>query len=78
MLGCEARPLAVELANPFRIAGATLERVENAAVLLHAAGGASGYSGWGESPSLPPVTALSLAAGAASGALPATAVDWPS
>ena len=58
MLGCEARPLAVELANPFRIAGATLERVENAAVLLHAAGGASGYSGWGESPSLPPVTVL--------------------
>ena len=49
----EAFPLDVPLRAPFVIATARLERVQNVAVRLRLAGGAEG---WGETPSLRPVT----------------------
>ncbi len=49
----EAFPLNVPLLAPFTIASARLEQVTNVAVCVRLAGGAEG---WGEIPSLPPVT----------------------
>ncbi len=49
----EAFPLNVPLLAPFTIASARLEQVTNVAVCVRLAGGAAG---WGEIPSLPPVT----------------------
>ena len=49
----QAFPLNVPLLAPFTIASARLEQVTNVAVCVRLAGGAEG---WGEIPSLPPVT----------------------
>ena len=49
----EARPLDVPLLAPFMIATSRLERVENVGIRVELA---SGVAGWGETPTLPPVT----------------------
>lgn len=49
----DAFPLNVPLLRPFVIASGRLDRVENVAVRVRLSGGAVG---WGEAPSLPPVT----------------------
>lgn len=49
----EARPLNVPLLAPFTIATSRLERVENVAIRIELD---SGVAGWGETPTLPPVT----------------------
>jgi L-alanine-DL-glutamate epimerase-like enolase superfamily enzyme len=49
----EARPLDVPLLAPFTIATSRLERVQNVGIRVELA---SGAAGWGETPTLPPVT----------------------
>ncbi|RYU57357.1 dipeptide epimerase [Methylolobus aquaticus] len=49
----EVRPLDAPLLAPFTIASSRVDSVENVAIAVHLAGGAVG---WGEAPTLPPVT----------------------
>jgi L-alanine-DL-glutamate epimerase-like enolase superfamily enzyme len=53
IVAIEARPLDVPLLAPFTIATSRLERVENVAIRIEID---SGAAGWGETPTLPPVT----------------------
>ncbi|WP_139556850.1 dipeptide epimerase [Methylotetracoccus oryzae] len=49
----EAQPLDAPLQAPFTIASSRVDSVRNVAIAVHLAGGAVG---WGEAPTLPPVT----------------------
>ncbi len=53
VVAVEARPLNVPLLAPFTIATSRLERVENVGIRVELD---SGAVGWGETPTLPPVT----------------------
>lgn len=49
----EVYPLNVALKAPFTIASARIDAVRNVAIAVHLSGGCAG---WGEIPTLPPVT----------------------
>ena len=54
IVALDGRPLDVPLLRPFVVASTRLDRVRNVAVRLRLA---DGSEGWGEVPSLPPITA---------------------